>query len=463
MATGDFADLYGLTAKAARRDTSLSADLVDCKSAVNETYMRVCESGDNWDFLQAQGSQAMVAGTETYSYSTIGTSLSVTVSDVIGVGQGFTSAPEMEYVGWEDYWAIKALNPSLGNGVPAIWTKTSDGNVHIWPKPNATTSLTILALKAPTELTSDAHEPFIPLQMRRRIIVPGAAAILLRQEGGEEAEALAARMEDEYLKALDELRKSHAIERTQKAPVRLPASLEGTSGTYLELAQRACYSAGLKPWLSWDLTRAKEAVNAAYLSSVTGGEQWDFLEFEGQWTTTAGSDVYLYSTIATAIGITSGGIAEVLMLVNDTDGGRPLDSMSWQSLERLAASTQDGDARGTPVAWAKWGTRLRLGPTPDAAYAIGAFVRMFPGAMSSDSDAPLIPAVWRHRIIVPKAAAELAREVGDQKRADILLAEYKDAFRDFREAHGAAKSPTLSLYSPTFGEDLPGYGRLGWW
>lgn len=227
------------------------------------------------------------------------------------------------------------------------------------------------------------------------------------------------------------------------------------SGDFLELSQRAARAARFDPDDTTDLTRAKEAVNETYLSSLGGGEQFDFLEQEGQWTCTAGSDVYTYASIASAMSVSSASIAEILRLTNDTDGFM-MESMDWAEIEKLSYSTQDGDANGLPLYWGKWASRIRLYPTPDIVYTLGAFVRLIPSEMSNDSDTPLIPLQYRHAVLVNGAAANLLRQEGGgeaHNEAQMFERQYEKAWERMRTAHATARMPTFRLKSPNWDAD----------
>lgn len=240
------------------------------------------------------------------------------------------------------------------------------------------------------------------------------------------------------------------------------------SGDFTELAERAARAARFDPSDSTDLTRAKEAVNQAYLAACTrDGVQFDFLEQEGRWSTASGSDTYTYASIATAIGVTGASIAEILWLVNDSDGS-VLDSMAWADLEKMSYSTQDGDADGEPVYWAKWGNRIRVYPTPDDVYTVGALVRLAPAEMTTGSDTPLIPLTYRHSVIVSYAAAVLLRMEGGMEahqEAQFYQRQYEDAWVAMRTAHATARKPTFNLRAPGWDSEHRSFIRddpYGW-
>lgn len=243
------------------------------------------------------------------------------------------------------------------------------------------------------------------------------------------------------------------------------------SGDFDDLAARACRSAQFDPDNTDDLDRAKEAVNEAYLSTCHDGTSWDFLEKEGVWTTTAGSDVYTYASIATAIGASAASIREIVRMVNDTTGG-VLESYSWEQVEDGSYSTQEaGEGQGTPTVWAKWGNannpEIRLYPTPDAVYSLGTFALLTPDEMTTGTDVPLIPAAWRSRIIVPYAAALLLEQDGGaESGADYerRMSRYREAVQQMRVAHGSGKRPTFNQVAPDAFSHLPGSGDYwGYW
>ncbi len=220
------------------------------------------------------------------------------------------------------------------------------------------------------------------------------------------------------------------------------------SGDFLELAQRAARAARFDPDDTTDLLRAKEAVNQATMMACTrDGLDFDFLQQEGQWDCTAGSDVYTYDSIGAAIGVSDATIAEILWLTNDSDGS-VLASMSWTDLERRSYSSQDGEPSGQPVYWSKWSSRIRLFPTPDQSYSLGALVKLMPSEMVDDSDEPLVPLSFRHSVIVPLAASILLRMEGGgeaHNEAQFYQRQYDDAWMGMRTAHAGARPPTFNL------------------
>lgn len=233
------------------------------------------------------------------------------------------------------------------------------------------------------------------------------------------------------------------------------------SGDFLDLATAAVRSAQGDPTdTAGDLARGKAAVNEAYLATCGDSFPYDFLEREGQWTTTAGSDVYSYSSIATAMSLSSMSIREIHMLTNDTYGGVPLISMDWQQLETISASTQEsGEGDGTPTAWAKWDSRLRLYPEPDQTYTIGTYCLVTPAEMTADADTPLIPLAFRHRLLVPYASAILLeQEGGTEVETERRMSRWREGLRALREAHGTAKRPTFNVVGAGAFDHLPGSG-----
>jgi hypothetical protein len=231
------------------------------------------------------------------------------------------------------------------------------------------------------------------------------------------------------------------------------------SGDFLDLSERAARMARFDTDVTYDMLRAKEAVNTAYLQSLATGVNYGFLQQEGTWTTTAGSDVYTYADIASAIGITGASIAEIMWLTNDSEGS-VLESSSWIDLERKALSSQDDDPDGEPVYWAKWASRIRLYPNPDEGYTLGTFMRLAPAEMTADGDTPVIPFEHRAPVIVSGAAAYLLRMEGGMEahqEAQFHQRQFDDAVQTMRTAHGTAipGKPDFNLKGAGWDHDFP--------
>jgi hypothetical protein len=463
VAFGDFADLYGEVIKRARRDASFASDVTDAKNAVNEAYLEICDDGTQWDYLETNGTFNTAAATSSYTYTTIGTALGVTVTDVLALRQ--TSGPTMYGVDWSDFERIRGLNTTL-SASPEIWTKQSDSQVVLFPTPTGISAITCVARREPTALTNDGDTPLIPLSWRRRVIVPYAVWKLLQQESGD-AMSEAERHWTEWERAMVAFKEAHTTTAEvfpHPGPINIPSGLRGSTGTLLHLAQLACYRSRRKPWVDYDLLRAKELINEAHISICDTSDDWDFLEKEAQ-ITVSGGDVYTLSGITTALGLTGSTVSEVLSLVHDDPnlGNGLLDAMPWESLESLSASTQDGELKGYPTSWASWGDdRIRIYPSPDQAYVLGIRYRLLPTTITSDTVEPLIPLGWRERLLVCYAAAGLARESGAHDISDREYAKYQRNLEEFTKAHGSARKPTLRLVAPMWGADLPS-DDTGWW
>lgn len=228
------------------------------------------------------------------------------------------------------------------------------------------------------------------------------------------------------------------------------------SGDFQDLYSKAIYGSRRDTSDAFDVSRAKEAINEAYTYVASTGDPWDWLEKEAQFTVQTGQDVYTYDSIGSALATT---IDEIHTLTMDSDsgGGWVLDSMSWPSLERIAASTQDDEQIGEPLMFAKWSRRIRLFPAPDEAYTLGMFYRMQAQEMTNDSDVPLLPLAWRTRLLVPYACARLLRQEGGTEsaaEADRYMTDFDRVYRDARTAMATAKMPSFRLQSPGWSDQF---------
>lgn len=226
------------------------------------------------------------------------------------------------------------------------------------------------------------------------------------------------------------------------------------SGTFEDLFTKACYAARRNSTDTFDLLRAKEAVNEALSACSFSGDPWNWLEKEGQFTVTAGSDTYTLDSIGTALGSPVSEIFDIVVDSNDA-GGR-LQAMSWGALENISDSTQDNESQGIPAFFASWDRRVRLFPIPDVAYTLGVFYRAYQSELTANGDVPLMPIEWRTRLLVPYAAAVLLRQEGGSEAAgesDRYYSLYQSAVAQCRTALATAKSPAIALQSPRWSRD----------
>jgi hypothetical protein len=227
------------------------------------------------------------------------------------------------------------------------------------------------------------------------------------------------------------------------------------SGDFQDLYTKAIYGSRRDPSDSFDVARAKAAINEALLAVSFTGDPWNWLLKEGEFTLQAGADTYTYATIGSALGTQ---VSELFSFVMDSgDGGYRLESMTWDGLENATYSTQDNESSGEPIFWAAWDGRVRFFPRPDSAYVIGCFYRAYQTELENDADTPLMPLEWRTRLLVPYACSRLLRQEGGGEaatEADRYMAEYQAAFRECRTALATAKEPDIRVATPAWRDQM---------
>lgn len=227
------------------------------------------------------------------------------------------------------------------------------------------------------------------------------------------------------------------------------------SGDFADLYSKAIYGSRRDTTDSFDVARAKDAINEALQAVSFSGDPWNWLEREGEITLQAGADVYSYATIGSALGTS---VAEIMSLIMDnSDGGYRLESMSWDALENVTYGTQDDEQDGEPIFWADWDSKIRVYPKPDEAYVLGVFYRAYQSELSANGDTPLMPLEWRTRLLVPYACARLLRQEGGAEaasEADRYWGEYQKAFNDCRTACATIHVPAMRLSSPAWRDQM---------
>lgn len=237
MALGDFLDLSEQACRMAQRDeTDITGDLAQAKNRINEAYLSICASGDPWAFLEAEGQFTTVAGTDTYTFSSIATAMSIT---------GATIREIQTLVNDTDGWPLKSMSwEALENytsstkddeptGSPTMWARWGSQNaprIRLFAKPDAVYTIGAFVYLMGTAMTANADTPILPLEWRHQVLVPHAAWRLLSQEGGNESLNAARQYRDEYLAAFRSMRDALAVFRRPTGNAISPGFLERESG-----------------------------------------------------------------------------------------------------------------------------------------------------------------------------------------------------------------------------------------
>lgn len=224
-----------------------------------------------------------------------------------------------------------------------------------------------------------------------------------------------------------------------------------------DIKERSCYAGRRAITSTHAMARAGEFANEWHQSICDSGDDYSFLSDEGQVSLIAGTDRYTYASVATALGLTHN-LREILSIVVDTEGGssRPLQRVTWQELESISSSTQDGDATGVPFYWCRIGNSFRVYPSPDEAYDIGIKYRLSPVTLTADSDTFLVPDAWLGRLCISYVAMHLLWEDGSrdaQSAADRMMRKYDDDLKLFMDSY-AYPDDDLLFRSPGLTRDL---------
>lgn len=186
--------------------------------------------GNFFDFLEQEGQWATVAGTDTYSYSSIATAMGVSGASI---GEIETLTIDEEGYGATlksmDWTALERLSYATqdddADGIPLYWSKWGQGStakIRLYPKPGQVFEMGAIVRLRPQEMSADGDTPLIPLEFRHAVIVNYAAAVLLRQEGGGEAVNEAVFYHREYESAWQSMRTAHAAARKPTFMLRSP-------------------------------------------------------------------------------------------------------------------------------------------------------------------------------------------------------------------------------------------------
>jgi hypothetical protein len=237
LAFGDFLDLAEEAARAAQMDPAdTSGDLARAKQAINIAYLNVCASGDPWAFMETEGQWTTVAGTDTYTFSSIATAMSITGASIREI-----SSLTNDTDGWVlDSMGQEALESYAGStqadqpqGSPTQWARwgaQGAPRIRLFPNPDAVYTIGAFVYLTGAALSNNTDTPIIPLEWRHQVLVPHAAWRLLSQEGGNESLVAARQYRDEYNEAFRKMRDALAVFRRPTGNAISPGFFERESG-----------------------------------------------------------------------------------------------------------------------------------------------------------------------------------------------------------------------------------------
>ena len=233
MATGDYLDLATHACYMAQVDPSQAADLTLAKSFVNQVYLQTCSIPEDWDFLLKEGQVTLVAGTDSYTLTSIATALAVgTVDEVLRIVNDTVGSTPLPGMAWD---ALESLSSSTQDGdpmgEPLAWAKFND-RIKFYPKPSSAFAMGMLIRQRPALMTVDAQFPLIPLQWSRAILSHGAAALMLRMESGGDALNQAQTLDADRQQAIIDMRGSKAGGRRPTLTLQHPGFMDDPAFSY---------------------------------------------------------------------------------------------------------------------------------------------------------------------------------------------------------------------------------------
>lgn len=199
MATGDFADLKNRALYLARMNASSAVDLARAGEVLNEAYFIISDAGPRWEWLEVEGQFTVSTTNDKYTLASVATAIGANgIKEIYHMTNDTHSIGQLTRMSWRELevFANSTQDDDPRGVVTSFAVFGSDFRVYPWP--NATQTLGIIALDTVSEMTLDADTPNIPLTWRFRMLVPYAAARLLEQRGGGEAITMASRLQNEW-------------------------------------------------------------------------------------------------------------------------------------------------------------------------------------------------------------------------------------------------------------------------
>lgn len=230
MAFGDFADLKERACLSAHFDPESADDLEKAGNAVNEAYLTVCSDGTRWDFLEQEGQWTTVAGTDSYTLSSIASAISSSgdgIEEIIAITNDTEGGRLLVGVPWEAFEQMfYSSQDNDPQGQPTHFTRWGRNRLRLGPKPDAVYTMGSLIRYTPAAMTSDSEEPAIPKSHRHQVIVPMAAMLLLEQEGGSETVSDRDRLQARYEAGYKRLREAYGSGKAPTFSVETPTAFD---------------------------------------------------------------------------------------------------------------------------------------------------------------------------------------------------------------------------------------------
>lgn len=232
---GSLLDLAQQACAAAGRRASNAEDIEDAKQIINRGLLMVVNNGEEWDFQMSEESLSIVAGTDEYALSAIGTGMDRIESVVFDSADVPEDRP-LEKVSWlELERAFLSTQVGQENGVPIMFAYYS-GNIRFAPTPDRAITARVRGRLSQAQLVDDADLPTMPLKWSIPVLVPYAAARLLRQDGGAQGRLMAAEYEGEHREALEAMTRAEARGFGLGIRLRGPDFMQGAPGSIVQTA-----------------------------------------------------------------------------------------------------------------------------------------------------------------------------------------------------------------------------------
>lgn len=210
MATGDMTSIAARGLRLARRDPSRTTDASDALEYANEIHRAVLTDGTPWSFLEATGQVSTVAGTQRYTLSSLATQLGIAngIERINAIVDDTNGSKPLKGMHWRQLERLAHSTQDGTQGTPIAYAQvglgTAGATVMLWPTPDASISLGILARLAVVDLAGSAF-PLIPDAHAGAVMTPYIAARMWGQQSGSEAQNAAAVEDARHERALKRL------------------------------------------------------------------------------------------------------------------------------------------------------------------------------------------------------------------------------------------------------------------
>lgn len=142
-------------------------------NAVNRAYRKVLSSG-YWRFMEDTTTVSVAADT-----TVVALPISINQLRAVGMADASSNGIVLEAVTPEEILQLQNISPD--SGMTSKYSLIGNSSIYLWPPPDATVTLKVYYVEAPTALAADSDTSLIPDPYDDLVVYAAAADLAMRE------------------------------------------------------------------------------------------------------------------------------------------------------------------------------------------------------------------------------------------------------------------------------------------